>query len=63
VRPVVTDRRVLLFFIDGIGVGSDDPDRNPLASDDFAPLRLTESRTPMARQAWANSSTDWFAGT
>ena len=48
-RPVVTDRRVLLFFIDGIGVGSDDPDRNPLAGDEFAPLRLTESRTPMAR--------------
>ncbi|HMI31571.1 MAG TPA: hypothetical protein VK527_07520 [Candidatus Limnocylindrales bacterium] len=43
------DRRVLLFFIDGIGVGSDDPDRNPLATGEFPALRLTESFTPRAR--------------
>ena len=47
--PAVVSSRVLLFFIDGIGVGSDDPDRNPLASDEFKPLRLTESHRPMAR--------------
>jgi hypothetical protein len=40
------DRRVLLFFIDGIGVGSDDPDQNPLASGEFPTLRLTRSRSP-----------------
>ncbi len=37
---------VLLFFIDGIGVGSDDPDRNPLATGAFPALRLTETRAP-----------------
>ncbi len=42
-------RRVLLFFIDGIGVGSDDPDRNPLATGAYPTLRLTETQTPMAR--------------
>ena len=42
-------RRVLLFFIDGLGVGSDDPDRNPLATGEFPSLRLTESFTPRAR--------------
>jgi 2,3-bisphosphoglycerate-independent phosphoglycerate mutase len=42
-------RRVLLFFIDGIGVGSDDPDRNPIATGEFPSLRLTESFTPLAR--------------
>ncbi len=40
--------RVLLFFIDGIGVGANDPDVNPLASGEFPALRLTESRTPEA---------------
>jgi len=39
-------RRVLLFFIDGIGVGSDDPDQNPLATGEFPTLRLTRSRAP-----------------
>jgi len=38
--------RVLLFFIDGIGVGSDDPDRNVLATGEFPTLRLTESQRP-----------------
>ena len=42
-------RRVLLFFIDGIGVGSDNPDINPLAAGEFPALRLTESFTPLAR--------------
>ncbi len=41
-------RRVLLFFIDGIGVGSDDPDRNPLATGEFPALQLTETRSPVA---------------
>ena len=52
-----TKRRVLLFFIDGIGVGTDDPDRNPLATGEFPALRLTQSLAPEARagpprQAW-----------
>ena len=42
-------RRVLLFFIDGIGVGDDDPDVNPLASGDYPTLHLTRTRTPRAR--------------
>lgn len=42
-------RRVLLFFIDGIGVGVDDADVNPLATGEFPTFRLTESRTPEAR--------------
>ena len=37
-------RRVLLFFIDGVGVGEDDPDRNPLATGEFPTLRLTRSQ-------------------
>jgi len=41
-----TGRRVLLFFIDGIGVGSDDADVNPLATGEFQTLRLTESLCP-----------------
>jgi hypothetical protein len=41
-------RHVLLFFIDGIGVGTDDPDTNPLASGAFPALHLTETRTPRA---------------
>jgi len=48
---------VLLFFIDGLGVGVDDPDRNPLATGEFETLTLTESKTPAAdsirpRMAW-----------
>ena len=39
-------RRVLLFFIDGVGVGEDDPDRNPLATGEFPTLRLTRSQVP-----------------
>src|SRR5256885_11484444 len=42
-------RRVLLFFIDGIGVGTDDPAKTPLATGEFPALRLTESLTPLAR--------------
>ena len=41
-------RRVLLFFIDGVGVGEDDPDRNPLATGEFPTLRLTRTRHPSA---------------
>lgn len=42
-------RRVLLFFIDGIGVGEDDPDVNPLATGEYPTLHLTRTRTPRAR--------------
>jgi 2,3-bisphosphoglycerate-independent phosphoglycerate mutase len=49
VTPGDPQRRVLLFFIDGIGVGSDDPEQNPLATDEFPTLGLTRSRTPEAR--------------
>jgi len=38
--------RVLLFFIDGIGVGSDDPEKNPIATGQFPTLHLTQTRTP-----------------
>ncbi len=41
-------RRVLLFFIDGVGVGDNDPDRNPLASGEFPTLRLTRTLRPYA---------------
>jgi len=37
---------VLLFFIDGIGVGSDDPEKNPIATGRFPTLDLTLTRTP-----------------
>jgi hypothetical protein len=46
VTPGDARRHVLLFFIDGIGVGSDDPDQNPLATGEFPTLRLTRSRAP-----------------
>ncbi len=42
-------RRVLLFFIDGVGVGADDPAVNPIATDEFPTLRLTETCTPDSR--------------
>jgi len=41
-----TPRKVLLFFIDGLGVGEDDPDRNPLATGEFPSLRLTRTQRP-----------------
>lgn len=41
-------RRVLLFFIDGVGVGGDDPGQNPLAGGDFPSLRLTRTQRPSA---------------
>ncbi len=44
----VARRHVLLFFIDGIGVGSDDPDQNPIATGEFPTLHLTRSRAPRA---------------
>jgi 2,3-bisphosphoglycerate-independent phosphoglycerate mutase len=44
-------RRVLLFFIDGIGVGSDDPAVNPLASDAWPVLRLTKGAAPRSSVA------------
>ena len=37
---------MLLFFIDGVGVGEDDPGRNPLATGDFPTLRVTQTRAP-----------------
>lgn len=51
-------KRVLLFFIDGIGVGSGDPGINPLASDDRPVLRLTEAAAPRSESAGAPA----FAG-
>lgn len=39
-------KRFLLFFIDGLGVGEDDPAFNPLATGRFPTLTLTKSRTP-----------------
>jgi hypothetical protein len=47
-RPIATRRRVLLFFIDGVGVGPDDPDVNLLATGEYPSLALTERRTPRA---------------
>lgn len=41
-------RRFLLFFIDGLGVGADDPLVNPLATGLFPTLSLNASRTPTA---------------
>jgi hypothetical protein len=46
-----TRRRVLLFFIDGIGVGPGDPSVNPLAADERPVLRLTADRTPESARA------------
>jgi len=42
-------RRVLLFFIDGLGVGSDDPAVNVVASGDYPTLSLTATRRPSSR--------------
>jgi len=42
-------RRVLLFFIDGLGVGSDDPAVNVVASGDYPTLALTATRRPSSR--------------
>jgi len=42
-------RHVLLFFIDGLGVGEDDPDVNLLATGEFPTLRLTRTMLPSAR--------------
>ena len=47
--PATTNRRVLLLFIDGVGVGVDDPGSNPLATGAFPTLRLTEKLTPQSR--------------
>jgi hypothetical protein len=44
--PHAPRSRVLLFFVDGIGVGSDDPDVNLLATGEFPTLRLTEIQRP-----------------
>lgn len=46
--PRGESRHVLLFFIDGVGVGEDDPAVNPLATGDFPTLRLTASAKPEA---------------
>jgi hypothetical protein len=42
-------RRVLLFFIDGVGVGPDNSDVNPLATGEFPTLRLTATLKPYSR--------------
>jgi hypothetical protein len=42
-------RKVLLFFIDGVGVGDDEPDQNLLATGDFPTLGLTKTRSPHSR--------------
>jgi 2,3-bisphosphoglycerate-independent phosphoglycerate mutase len=42
-------RHVLLFFIDGVGVGEDDPEINPLATGRYPALHLTRTRTPNPR--------------
>ena len=42
-------RSVLLFFIDGVGVGEDDPEFNPIASARYPALHLTRTRTPTPR--------------
>jgi len=42
-------QRVLLFFIDGVGVGPHDPATNPLASERFPVLGLTDGATPRSR--------------
>jgi hypothetical protein len=42
-------RRVLLFFVDGVGVGEDEPNANPLATGEFPTLRLTRTLRPTAR--------------
>jgi 2,3-bisphosphoglycerate-independent phosphoglycerate mutase len=39
---------MLLFFVDGLGVGDDDPDRNPLADGQFPSFRLTRAQRPSA---------------
>lgn len=44
-------RRVLLFFVDGVGVGEDDADRNPLATGEFPSFRLTRTQSPRASVA------------
>lgn len=46
--PPGTPRRVLLFFIDGLGVGPDDPEINLLATGGYPSLALTKSRSPRA---------------
>src|SRR5688572_31596646 len=44
-------RRVLLFFIDGIGVGASDPSLNPLASGTFPLFQLTRDTSPVSSSA------------
>ncbi|MCS6828223.1 MAG: alkaline phosphatase family protein [Caldilinea sp.] len=42
-------RRAILLFLDGVGLGADDPTINPLASDDYPTLRaLLDGRRPVA---------------
>lgn len=53
IPPVSPPRKVLLFFIDGIGVGPSDPGVNPLESDSRPVLRLTEGSKPMSGRAGA----------
>lgn len=47
IDPIPEPRpHILLFFVDGIGVGSDDPDVNLLATGEFPTLRLTQNQRP-----------------
>jgi len=46
-------RRVLLFFVDGIGVGSSDAVENPLASGRYPAFRLTRDSMPVSRRVGA----------
>src|SRR5512143_1438262 len=47
-RVMGPSKHFLLFFIDGLGVGTDDPAFNPLATGRFPSLALTESLRPEA---------------
>lgn len=58
--PAATDpvRRVLVVFLDGVGLGEDDPAVNPLVAADLPVLRrLLEGRAPVAVSApWSGAA-------
>ena len=45
-------RRVLFLFLDGVGLGEDDPSINPLARDDYPVLHRLERQGHVAAK-WA----------